>query len=315
MISLTLPENATAAQLHAARDFFQALAEACAPVVPAQRELALTPRAAATESAVRGLRNVIAEDTFTPEEHADPVNTASLELPAPITAEQAFGGAAVLVPPPPIPAPSFAGADQSATAPAAPSGFVPPVPPAPAQNAAVPVAAPQAPAAPVGSASGAELDSHGLPWDARIHAGSKTKKQDGSWVAKRGINDPGLVARVEAELRGHSRASDNPFGSTAPEVIGGSTVLVGHAGTQAPSTPIPQPPIWAAPPTPPASPATFMELMTRCGPMLAQGKLSQAVLTEAAQSVGLANLPLLSTRPDLVPSCWAYIAERVGGAA
>jgi hypothetical protein len=45
------------------------------------------------------------------------------------------------------------------------------------------------------------LDIQGLPWDERIHAANKTKNADNSWRKRRGV-DAGLVAQVEAELRG-----------------------------------------------------------------------------------------------------------------
>ena len=77
------------------------------------------------------------------------------------------------------------------TAPAAP--LVPVVPTAPA--------APNnkyEPAAPQGSA--AETDASGMPWDARIHAGTKTKKQDGNWKARKGVEKK-YFASVVAEIR------------------------------------------------------------------------------------------------------------------
>ena len=46
----------------------------------------------------------------------------------------------------------------------------------------------------------AELDSDGLPWDARIHAGTKTKTQKGVWTQKKGV-DEAVRDAVMAELR------------------------------------------------------------------------------------------------------------------
>lgn len=43
-------------------------------------------------------------------------------------------------------------------------------------------------------------DSTGLPWDERIHAGSKAQIADGTWRKRKGV-DAGTVASVEAELR------------------------------------------------------------------------------------------------------------------
>ena len=44
-----------------------------------------------------------------------------------------------------------------------------------------------------------ELDSTGLPWDARIHAKTKTKTKLETWKLKKGV-DKDLVAQVKTEL-------------------------------------------------------------------------------------------------------------------
>lgn len=46
----------------------------------------------------------------------------------------------------------------------------------------------------------AELDADGLPWDERIHAGSKTRTQKGIWTSRRGL-DEAVRDAVVAELR------------------------------------------------------------------------------------------------------------------
>lgn len=48
--------------------------------------------------------------------------------------------------------------------------------------------------------AGVERDINGLPWDDRIHSGSKAKNKDGSWKKKKGVQ-PVEVSTVEAELR------------------------------------------------------------------------------------------------------------------
>lgn len=119
------------------------------------------------------------------------------------TANVGFGGSSVRapssvgVPQPPIVNTST----TSATSPVAP---VPPtnVPNGVAPGANVPTGA--TPTNPV------ETDKSGLPWDGRIHAANKSKKTDGNWKAKRGV-DPVLVTQVEAELRGGA-----PTGNAVP---------------------------------------------------------------------------------------------------
>lgn len=96
------------------------------------------------------------------------------------------------------PAPSTAAADLFSTAPVAPpatSATIVPAPPVPS----API--PPAPPAPAASASPAGVDSTGLPWDERIHSGTKAVNADGTWRARRGLNNPALVKEVEAELR------------------------------------------------------------------------------------------------------------------
>ena len=44
------------------------------------------------------------------------------------------------------------------------------------------------------------MDKNGLPWDARIHAGTRTKNKDNTWKLKRGV-EPEEVERVTAEYR------------------------------------------------------------------------------------------------------------------
>ena len=77
---------------------------------------------------------------------------------------------------------------------APPAPPVPDTPPAPPVPDAPP--APPVPDAPIG-----ELDSLGMPWDARIHTPVKSKKVDGVWKLKRGV-DKALVALVQAETGG-----------------------------------------------------------------------------------------------------------------
>ena len=54
----------------------------------------------------------------------------------------------------------------------------------------------------------AELDSNGLPWDERIHAGTKSKNQDGSWKKRKGVPEDVMDA-VTAELRALYPATKN----------------------------------------------------------------------------------------------------------
>lgn len=67
------------------------------------------------------------------------------------------------------------------------------------------------------------VDSSGLPWDERIHSGSKSVKADGTWTRKKNT-PPTVVATVEAELRaklGTAAVGNPPAGLPAPGAVGG----------------------------------------------------------------------------------------------
>lgn len=141
--------------------------------------------------------------------------------------------------------------------------------------------------------NGVELDKHGLPWDGRIHAGTKRKNTDGSWTAKRGA-DPALVAQVEAELR---------------QVMG--------ATPAAPLTPaVPAPPAPLTPAVAPAAPAgevpadaraQFVALVGRASAAIQGQKVTQAEVNQCCADAGVPALPLLANRLDLVAQVAAHI--------
>lgn len=164
----------------------------------------------------------------------------------------------------------------------------------------VPVAdAPMAPVAPTNPASGVELDKHGLPWDARIHAGTKRKNADGSWTAKRGI-DQALVTTVEAELR-QVMAAGVPAAPVAP---------VAPIAPPAPPTPPVAPVAPPASPVAPTAPAPeapsadgrtlFVGLIGRASAAMNAGKLTQEEVSQICGKFGIPALPLLANRLDLV---------------
>jgi hypothetical protein len=99
-------------------------------------------------------------------------------------------------------APLPAAADLFGTAPVAPTAGeanATPAPPPPVPTAP-PMVAPPAPASPAPRAENGEFDKEGLPWDARIHSGSREKIKDGTWRQRRNLAD-GVKETVEAELR------------------------------------------------------------------------------------------------------------------
>lgn len=110
----------------------------------------------------------------------------------------AFSPAVPPVPTPPAPTPT--------TPDPATIGFGAGGLPAPQTQGAVPAApasaaAPSAPALPSAPApAGVDVDTHGLPWNAKIHASTKAKNKDGSWRKRQGV-DEAAVAAEEANMR------------------------------------------------------------------------------------------------------------------
>lgn len=71
--------------------------------------------------------------------------------------------------------------------------------------------------------SGSHTDSEGLPWDERIHAGSKTRNQDGTWKARKKRQDmtaeewSDYVTGVKAELKELMNVPVVPVAGSADE--------------------------------------------------------------------------------------------------
>ena len=213
-----------------------------------------------------------------------------------------------------------------------PAAKVPPPPP------------PPPPRAPVG-APGIDVDSYGIPWDARIHAASRAKVASGAWRLKRQL-DTDTVLSVESELRrtmglgdaGSDYVEPDPQ-DTNVEAIEDYVALVEpeqafrprpvpHEDTvQAP----PPPPFVASvvPPVPraitiPSAPAsagavttaspfeapamTFPMFVSRVTAAFHGKTLTQADIQRAVASVGLSGMPMLASRPDLI----AAVATELG---
>lgn len=169
-------------------------------------------------------------------------------------------------------------------------------PPPPAANTPSEKAEPTAPPA----SEGVELDSQGLPWDARIHSSGRTKYKTGNvgaWVTKRGVS-AAEIEKVEAELRA---IMDAPAGATVDEPE---------------ETPPPPPPSTApeagdsVPPPPPTSeplsaPEDFMSLVRA---VTAEGFTNEE-LQDGASAIGLPSFHALAQRPDLISQYWNQLKQ------
>lgn len=161
------------------------------------------------------------------------------------------------------------------------------------------VAAPPAPPAPPAVI---ERDSAGIPWDAAIHTEAKSKKQDGTWRRRKGVDDAAYDARM-AELRQantratveaaaaagvipappppHERAIPVPPGATA-------AVVVPPPPT---ASPFDAPPVVMAP-TPPAATGhvTFADFMTEFATAQNAGKITPEMNATILAAGGLATI-------------------------
>ena len=217
-------------------------------------------------------------------------------------AAAAFGSAPARLPLGATAAPSIAVAAPSLTAPAAMPGTTStatptvPAPPAPtgAQTTNAPLAAPSTPA------SGVDVDKHGLPWDGRIHAGTKRKNADGSWMAKRGV-DSTLVAQVEAELRAVMGAP-----AAAPLAPAPAAPIPAPQAATVPA-PIPAPQAATVPAPSGDARQQFVGLVGRASAAIQGGKVTQAEVNQCCADAGVPALPLLANRLDLVPQVAAAV--------
>ena len=125
-------------------------------------------------------------------------------------------------------------------------------------------------------APGAKLDKRGLPWDARIHAGTKSINADGTWRNLKGV-DKGLLAAVEAEL---------------------TALMAMPATAPAPTAPAP---------TAPAPVTDFQGLTAWLTPQMLSGKVTQTQLQGVIGAMGVAGLMAFNARPDLIPDFVARV--------
>lgn len=172
-------------------------------------------------------------------------------------------------------APSSAGADPSLTAQevttetTSTQPLTAPPPPVPNNVTPGTIAAPQL-------QNLAEVDSKGRKWDARIHSSSKAKVADGTWKYRRGVTDE-EIKRVEGEL----------------------------TGTIAPPPPAQPGPSIAQLVDPAVDPVAlrqqFAQLMLKVAKSKGEGKLTAEEVTVVLQPYGVASLPLLANKLEVVP--------------
>jgi len=174
-------------------------------------------------------------------------------------------------------APSSVGADPSLTAQevttetTSTQPLTAPPPPVPNNDSQGSIAAPQ-------SQNPAEVDKKGMRWDARIHSSSKAKIADGTWKYRRGVTDE-EIKRVEGELTGTIAPPPPPPAQPGPSIA----QLVDPAVD------------------PVALRQQFAQLMLKVAKSKGEGKLTAEEVTAALQPYGVASLPLLANKLEVVP--------------
>jgi hypothetical protein len=137
------------------------------------------------------------------------------------------------------------------------------------------------------------IDSSGLPWDARIHSGTRGLNGDGTWRLKRGVSKP-EVEQVTAELR-KLMAIPSP----GPQLV-----------QAAPVAPVaPPPPV----PTVTDRHQKFVALFGRVIAATSEGKLTDEQTRTCLQSIGIPTLPQLAVRLDLVDEAARLIDAVIAG--
>ena len=168
--------------------------------------------------------------------------------------------------------------------------------PSDAFGSAAAVAGPSDAVPPAAAVSGVTVDSDGLPWDGRIHSGSKaTLAKTKQWKNRRKPGDQTedqwgqYVASVETELRQVMQA-----GPSNPIVPAG------------PATPTP-PPVAAVTPTPPLAAADAIASLPALFRYITDNNVTDERVLAAINSQGIESLPLLGARPDLIPAVAAML--------
>lgn len=154
-----------------------------------------------------------------------------------------------------------------------------------------------------------KVDGTGLPWDARIHASTKTQTSKHKWKRKKGVDDATFAA-VEAELRGTMSApvSTTPTETAPPAPVAPPTLsdsdefmLEGASYTVAQL----RQSRWTDDEIMKlerANVMTFPEFMGKLTAAMTSGDVTQDQINAALQTHGIASTPLLATRADLIPA-------------
>lgn len=150
--------------------------------------------------------------------------------------------------------------------------------------------------------SGRALDSARLPWDERIHAGTKATNKDGTWSRRRNTPDDTYDA-VMAELKG---APPAPTTVVPPPPPPAETPLDDNPDTGAPLIGMPALPLGAA--------VTFPQLMVKITKAQTAGTIDKATVDGFLGTFGLDKIAgLASAGADTIAAVNAMVDEHING--
>ncbi len=210
------------------------------------------------------------------------------------------------------PAPQAAAVFDPSNAPNVAGGVTGIAPATSAQtSASTPAAPPPAPQNTGANAPPPMLDAAGMPWDARIHASTRTTTQKGIWKARKGV-DAATVAQVTAEIMQRTVATPAvPFTPlNTPAAPPPAPAPTSPAGAPA----APPPPPASAPTQPPPPPGAAMPAVVNDFVSLSRYATHRATVLKnltapqiiaTCEAHGMPGLGMVSSRPDLVPAIYA----------
>ena len=144
------------------------------------------------------------------------------------------------------------------------------------------------------------LDSAGLPWDGEIHARTKTKIGDGSWkLRKRNAAVAADKSEWDSYIDGVRKMHVGMMAEVTPAVETTTTAKTLFPDTDTVvAPPVIEPPAIVAPAAQQVDIKTFPQLMS----FVTENAIPTAKVTEVINRHGIAAIPLLATRPDLIPA-------------
>jgi hypothetical protein len=140
-----------------------------------------------------------------------------------------------------------------------------------------------------------ELDSKGMPWNEKIHAKTKSKNKNGEWKGLRGSANKINESKPNQEV-----SNPIPKAALTPDLRISSE-------ESKPNQEIPYSPIISPSLEEPTN--NFATLMTLITSSIANNTLEKYEVTKIINDFGLPTIPVVATRPDLIPAIIQALKE------